>query len=105
MSGYPFPPSFMIIGAMRYFLGRKTGDVATFCDWIEANWEDIDQSDKLLIYKELLEAFSKFNAYKHHGQKDKADSIFGADIYRYSWKKVYAISLGWFKASPYNTPV
>lgn len=52
-------PDFMIYQSFRYVLGRRTYAVGMWCDWAVENWERIPEHDKLLIKKELNEAFKR----------------------------------------------
>ena len=46
----------MIMWAFRYALGRRTGAVTDVCDFLKANWKDLQNFTKLQIQKEIDQA-------------------------------------------------
>lgn len=52
----------IIFYAFRYALGRMTYAVSTVAEFIINNLEDLDETDKNLIVKEIKEAIDEGNA-------------------------------------------
>ena len=46
----------MIMWAFRYALGRRTGAVTDVCDFLKANWKDLQNFTKLQIRDEIKHA-------------------------------------------------
>ena len=65
-------PTFMIYQSFRYVLGRKTYAVGMWVDWVINHWGDLPEKGKILIGRELEEAFILYskdtdNNYKYLG--------------------------------------
>ena len=51
-------PAWMIHQSFRYCLGRRTYAVSDFVDWALTNFEQIPESTKSIMLRELKEAFA-----------------------------------------------
>lgn len=60
--GGKMPPDFVIVGSFRYYLGRATYAVNTYCTWLCANVDRIDDRTLLLISSEIKDALDSNRA-------------------------------------------
>lgn len=57
-----YPESHMIlIGWVRYCLGRKTSAVSECCDWLIPNWTKIHPNTQAVIYRDIKEEIDQDN--------------------------------------------
>lgn len=82
-------PDFMIYQSFRYVLGRKTYAVGMWCDWAVENWERIPEHDKLLIKRQLNEAFKRDEKERETGKTEFLP--LGDQYVRAQWERVRAL--------------
>lgn len=75
------------IGAFRYWLGRQTISVHSFCDEIIDGWENIPRQSKGVILRDLKEAVDSDNRDRRRGREVKT---LGHDMDRAKWLQVLA---------------
>ena len=80
------------IGSFRYYLGRMTISVHSFCASLVKNWDNIPERAKFVIKKDLLEAIQCDDIDRHHeiytGQLCDRKEL-GHDCDSYKWRDVY----------------
>ncbi len=87
----------MILAAVRYCLGRQSYIVGICQDWLTINWKEVEDSNKQLIIRDIIEALmndaagSKYDykswqifAYKHYEKLSisRQDSIQASLAYK-----------------------
>ncbi len=85
----------MIVAAFRYCLGRMTYMPSVCADWIIRHWDEFPERERIVIQRELEEAFTEDN-------KDRADIArndgfgytLGHDCDRRAWSRVREIWKG-----------
>ena len=79
------------IGAFRYYLGRMTISVHSFCDSLVKNWDSIPERAKFVIKRDLLEAIQHDDRDRHH-EIDTGEMSYhkylGHDCDSYKWRDV-----------------
>ena len=79
-------PEWMILDSFRYALGRRTYQVDITADWLVENWKFIPENIKILIQRELEDAFERDDRDRSAGHKDFL--ALGHDCDRKSWENV-----------------
>lgn len=46
--------SHMVLSAVKYAIGRKTGTVIKIVEWVLSEWNNLDQEERIEIVKEIL---------------------------------------------------
>lgn len=75
------------IGAFRYYLGRRTYAVGDFCAALVPNWSLIPERARVVIGRELDEAFMLDDRDRANGD---SHPYLGMDMDRHEWEKVRA---------------
>ena len=75
----------LLIGAFRYYLGRKTASAFFFADSLAKSWPDLSRGIQAIIKSELEEAFTLDDNARAEGRKDR---YLGDDGDRAMWEKV-----------------
>lgn len=75
----------VIVSAFRYCLGRQSYIVGSFCEWLVTNWPKIDERSRLLIQRELDQAFADEDSGKF------TYKLLGDACDRQEWGKVRAL--------------
>ena len=78
-------PTWMIHQSFRYCLGRRTYAVSVFVNWALANIEQMPESEKQIIKRELREAFEREDRLKLRGSRF---SPIGDKCDREQWQKL-----------------
>lgn len=73
------------VAACRYYIGRQTYAVGSFCEMLRKNWEDIDPQARQIIKREVNEAFERDDASRANGESIQ---WLGADCDRAEWDRV-----------------
>lgn len=73
------------LGATRYYLGRRTYAVSTFCNMLIANWSSFDENTKNLLIRNIEEEFDRDDLARL--ESDGYNPL-GDDCDRQSWEKV-----------------
>jgi hypothetical protein len=91
-------PDWMVIGAFRYCLGRMTNVVKECADWICQNWDDLNDSVKAIIEREMEEEFRRDDRARERGGSigfgnilQKYITPLGMDCDRAEWERVRAL--------------
>lgn len=75
------------IGAMRYYMGRRTYAVSDFCLALRAEWASLPMATQAFLRQELEDAFREDDTRRAgNGYKSLGD-----DIDRAEWEKVRAL--------------
>ncbi len=85
------PPSWMIISAERYALGRMTYIVSVTADWLVEHWREIDLCTRIVIKTDVEEAFKRDDADRdefRRGENKYHVFALGHDCDRASWQRV-----------------
>jgi len=75
----------MVVSAFRYCLGRQTYVVGVCADWIIANWDKFSPNNKILIQRDLEEAFEGDDCDRKGNDNYKR---LGHDCDRAEWERV-----------------
>jgi len=78
----------MVIAAFRYCLGRRTYIVETCAEWIVKMWPVFSKGNRMLIVRDLEEAFREDDRQRAEGDRYKT---LGDDCDRRAWEKVRAL--------------
>lgn len=78
-------PSWLVIDAVRYCVGRQSYQVATTTEWLVANWSKLPLQARSVIENDLEEAFER-DARARLGFAEHKP--LGSDMDRERWKKV-----------------
>jgi len=81
------------IGAFRYYLGRMTISVHSFCGSLVKNWDSIPERAKFVIKRDLLEAIHRDNldrSYDNRVNFHRPYKTLGQDCDSECWREVYA---------------
>ncbi len=76
------------LGAFRYYLGRRTYAVESFCDMLRATLPNLPERAQLLIVDELDAAFKQDDAARANRSEFKP---LGHDCDREQWERVRAM--------------
>ena len=74
------------LGAFRYYLGRMTYAAGDFCDLLRAEWPNLPERARRLIYDELAEAIQRDNEDRELGRPYRR---LGMDVDRDTWVKLW----------------
>lgn len=77
----------LIFWSFRYFLGRMTIAAHCFAEDISASWDELSEKNRVLIEKELEEAFRDDDKSRSEGNKWHP---LGMDMDRKAWEQVRA---------------
>lgn len=81
---------FIVMGALRYYMGRMTISVSSFTEWLVWNWPKFSDNLKFLIQRDLEEEFVRDDKDRQE-QEGKANPLgfaLGWDCDRKSWEQV-----------------
>ena len=85
----PLPiPSWMVIDAARYAVGRCTYQVGVTCDWLIAHWGRLPEHARSIIRRDLEEAFARDDQAQQDGRQYRP---LGHDCDRRDWERVRAL--------------
>ena len=85
------------LGATRYYLGRMTASVSSFCDTLIQEWDHLPQGCRQLIQRDIEEAFHRDDWQRtQHGHIGRMLYALGHDCDRAAWTRVR----GLWHASP-----
>lgn len=73
------------IGAFRYYCGRMTISVHSFCEALKENWDQLPERAKVVIQRDLDEIFERDDIARTRGGTYKP---LGHDCDRESWESV-----------------
>ena len=76
------------LGATRYYLGRMSIAVGTFCDMLIANWSSFNESTKNLLIRDIEEEFDRDDLARLEGEDYKP---LGHDCDRQNWVRVRSL--------------
>lgn len=82
-----FGAEMMVIAATRYFIGRRTISTTVWAQELCAAWEQIPESARNIIRRDLEEAFRRDDAARARGEQHKP---LGMDCDREAWEEVRA---------------
>lgn len=77
----------MVISTTRYYCGRCTGMVSTWCDWLIEWWPQLPEHVRNMVQKDIELEFERDDRIRKSSQ-DKAKYPLGHDCDRASWEKV-----------------
>lgn len=69
-------------GAARYYLGRQTSSVSTFCQLLVQEWPSLPASLQNLLQRDIEEQFARDDEDRKLGRETRA---LGADVDRMEW--------------------
>lgn len=75
------------VGACRYYLGRMTYAVHSFCDTLVRHWPELSEHTRAIIKRDVEEEFRRDDL----ARRPKSNAIMlplGHDCDRQSWEKV-----------------
>jgi len=75
------------VGAFRYYLGRQTYAVQSFCELLIKNWNDIPERTRELIKRELGRSFERDDEQRISGTRGLVREL-GWDCDRAAWCSV-----------------
>lgn len=75
------------LGSFRYYLGRQSYAVSDFCDLLVSQWNSIPDRCKVLIRKELNDAFIKDDEMRADPGRSSYYPL-GMDMDRRQWERV-----------------
>lgn len=75
----------MAIAAVRYCLGRMTYIVSDCADWLIAHWPDICQNARIVIQRDVQDAFVEDDDGRRRGESYRR---LGMDCDRQQWERV-----------------
>jgi hypothetical protein len=75
----------MKVSAFRYCLGRMTGVVFDCVQCFIDNWEDVDDNERTIIYRELLEEIDRDDYARLRNSQYKP---LGMDCDRVQWERL-----------------
>ena len=85
----PMPiPSWLIIDAVRYAVGRTSYQVGETAQWVIANWESLPEHAKTIIKQDLETEFERDDRLRAEGTRYLP---LGHDCDRREWEKVRAL--------------
>lgn len=73
------------VGALRYYMGRKTYAVSHFCDMLISNWDNISKGAKTIIEKDVEYEFQRDDDAR---ESNMAHLPLGDDMDRKEWERV-----------------
>ena len=73
------------IGSFRYYLGRMTISVHSYCDTLIKNWDDIPERAQFVIKRDLAEAIQRDDGDRSRGSEHKT---LGHDCDSQKWREV-----------------
>lgn len=79
------------VGATRYYLGRTTYAVSSFCDLLRQEWLNLPDHTLGIIIRDIEEAFAQDDRARESGANFKP---LGHDCDRQSWETVRALWIG-----------
>jgi hypothetical protein len=92
-------PDFLIIGAVRYHIGKYSYAVSEMTGWLLKNWKLIHPITKRIIIDDLHEAIVKDDIARQIGQSHGLP--LGQDSDRAAWERVYKMGLSDYQ--PFET--
>jgi hypothetical protein len=75
------------VGATRYYLGRMTYAVGSFCDLLISRWDEIPTDTRRIIQLDIEEAFERDDHFRSIGE-EKTYLPLGMDMDRAKWVEV-----------------
>lgn len=81
------------IGAFRYYLGRMTISVHSFCDSLVKEYDNIPDQAKSIIKRDLIEKFTEDDKARDK-EKDPHFYPLGHDVDRAKWLEVLGVFSG-----------
>jgi hypothetical protein len=75
----------IVMAAMRYCMGRRSYIVSTMVDFLIANWDNLSDSCKSILKRDLEEAFERDDEDRARGREF---SHLGDNIDRVTWERV-----------------
>jgi len=81
------------IGAFRYYLGRTTASVHSFCNSLVKNWEFLPEMAQTIVKRDLLEAIHRDDLDRDCDKRVNFHSSYktlGHDCDSACWRGVYA---------------
>lgn len=81
-------PSWLIIDAVRYAIGRQSYQVGITCAWLRANWSQLDEHARTIVQQDVEEAFRDDDRDRESVRPYKA---LGMDMDRREWERVRAL--------------
>jgi len=81
------------IGAFRYYLGRMTASVHSFCDSMIKEYDSIPDQAKGIIKRDLIQAFADDDR-KREKETDHHFYPLGHDVDRAKWLEVLGVFSG-----------
>lgn len=76
------------VGAFRYYCGRRTYAVESFCDALIAAWDGLPERAKIVIARDLKSEFERDDAARAAGESIGLWKSLGDDCDRASWERV-----------------
>lgn len=76
------------VGAFRYYCGRRTYAVESFCDALIAAWDGLPERAKIVIARDLKSEFERDDAARASGESIGVWKSLGDDCDRASWERV-----------------
>ncbi len=81
------------VGATRYFLGRMTASVTSYCETLESLWHKLPPSVQHIIQRDVEEAFLRDDAQRarYAGKASASGTLvlaLGHDCDRSAWERV-----------------
>lgn len=83
----------LVVGAFRYYLGRKTYAVSEFCYFLITHWESFSDRTRNLIQTDLEEQVKKEHQFKP-SPLGMNTTFFGHLCDKKEWEQVRALYLG-----------
>jgi hypothetical protein len=77
--------SALLIGAFRYYCGRMSYAVSSFCELLIQEWPKLPDHTKSIIKQDLLEEFDRDDRARENGSEYKP---LGHDCDRQPWENV-----------------
>lgn len=72
-------PDFIIIGAFRYAMGRKTFMPSMVCKWLRANWADFNERTRMVIARDLKSEIEMDDRVRKMAEENKG-KIYGLPL-------------------------
>lgn len=80
------------LGAFRYYVGRMTYAVSSFCDLLYSNWETLPKTTRALIQRDLEEEFRRDDEMRKVAEQTcQASFPLGVDCDRRAWESIRAL--------------
>lgn len=76
------------LGATRYYLGRMTASVSSFCETLMQQWNQLPSGCRRLIQRDVEEAFARDDAQRGVHQGYSGIFALGHDCDRAAWEQV-----------------